>query len=500
MMKKDESIKIADIIEIILKYRWFIIVPLCIAIVTGIYLIDVLPRIYQANVLILVQPQEVPSDYVKSIVSSNINARLNAITKQLLSRTSLEQIIKDMDLFKDAKYQDMLMTKKTALLRQNIKISLSQTRRITGAFTISFKGEDPLMVMKTANLLGDHFIDENLKTREAQAMGTTDFLDDELDNIRNQLELVEERHRLYRKKHMGSLPEQLEANLRFLDRLQEQLLIKQQLLSDTKKRFIDLKNRKITSQNNDPTMDINHLKRKLAELKIKYTDNHPDIFRLKKMIKEVEAANQQKITEPDNGLTPEISEEENIDFTNTQEYTDLKLEIEELSLDIAGIADRIKNYQQRVEDTPKRELELMSLRRDYQDVKETYHSILKRKLESEISVNMERKQKGEQFKIIDSAKLPETPVSPDMKKLFLFTIACGLGVGGAIIFLLEFLNTSFRRIEEIEQYLEVPLLCTIPTIHHKTEMQKITINNILTILGFIITLTLIAYFSFLTLL
>ncbi len=496
MVKKDASIKLADIIEIILKYRWLIIIPLCIAIVTGIYLVDVLPRVYQANVLILVQPQEVPSEYVKSIVSSNINSRLSAISKQLLSRTNLEQIIKDMNLFKNVKYQSMLMTDKTALLRRDIKISLSKTQRVTGAFTISFKGEDPFIVMKIANLLGDHFIDENLKTREAQAMGTTDFLDDELDNMRSQLELVEERHRLYRKKHMGSLPEQLEANLRFLDRLQEQLLIKQQLLSDTKKMLIDLKNRRTVLQSNDPMLDINNLKRRLAELKIKYTDNHPDIFRLKKMIKEVEAANQQKVTALDNNQIPETS----TNFTNTQEYADLTLEIEELSLDIAKIADKIKNYQQRVEDTPKKAQELMSLKRDYQDVKETYHSILKRKLEAEISVNMERKQKGEQFKIIDPAKLPETPVSPDMKKLFLFTIACGLGVGGAIIFLLEFLNTSFRKIEEIEQYLEVPLLCTIPTIHHKTEMRKITIHKILNIFGIIITLTLVAFFSFLTLL
>jgi capsular polysaccharide biosynthesis protein len=122
-------------------------------------------------------------------------------------------------------------------------------------------------------------------------------------------------------------------------------------------------------------------------------------------------------------------------------------------------------YQKRVENTPKREQELLSLRRDYQNIQNSYDSLLSRKLEADIAVNMERKQKGEQFRIIDPAKLPQKPVSPDMAKLFLFSVAAGLGLGGGIAFLLEFLNSSFRKPDDIENNYGLSVLVTVPRIY-----------------------------------
>ena len=119
-------------------------------------------------------------------------------------------------------------------------------------------------------------------------------------------------------------------------------------------------------------------------------------------------------------------------------YANLNEEIEEINR-------RMRQLQRRVDNIPKREQELLSLKRDHQNIQNTYNSLLNRKLEAEIAVNMERKQKGEQFRIIDYAKVPQRPVEPDMKKLFMFVVAAGLGIGGGCIFLLEFLDTSFRK-------------------------------------------------------
>jgi uncharacterized protein involved in exopolysaccharide biosynthesis len=87
-----------------------------------------------------------------------------------------------------------------------------------------------------------------------------------------------------------------------------------------------------------------------------------------------------------------------------------------------------------VEETPRRELELQSLNRDYANIRDIYNSLLNRKLEAELSVNMEKRQKGEQFRILDTAKLPEKPITPDVKKYFFLSLVAGLGVAAGIIF------------------------------------------------------------------
>jgi hypothetical protein len=120
----------------------------------------------------------------------------------------------------------------------------------------------------------------------------------------------------------------------------------------------------------------------------------------------------------------------------------------------------------------------MSLRRDYDNIQESYNSLLARRLEAEISVNMERKQKGEQFRVIDPARLPQRPVEPDMPKLFLMFVAAGLGLGGGIVFLLEFLNNSFKDPDDIEETLDLPVLGAMPPIWDKRALRKKRLNTV----------------------
>ncbi len=137
-------------------------------------------------------------------------------------------------------------------------------------------------------------------------------------------------------------------------------------------------------------------------------------------------------------------------------------EIRNLRTDLLQIKKTMQIYQKRVEDTPKRELELQSIQRDYNNIRESYSSLLGRRLEAELAVNMEKKQKGEQFRIIDYARLPEKPIAPDVRKLFMFSIAIGLGISGGIIFLLEFLNPVIRSEYQIETEIGLPILASIP--------------------------------------
>ena len=147
------------------------------------------PRTYEATTTILIQPQKVPTEYVQSIVSEDLNRRLDTIARQILSRSNLEKIIEQFGLYKDA--EDMYLEDKVGDLRQRISVKIdkpSQGGQTTNIFNVSFKGETPEQVMRITNTLAGYFMDENLKIREAQAVGTSEFLDSELLKLQEKLE------------------------------------------------------------------------------------------------------------------------------------------------------------------------------------------------------------------------------------------------------------------------------------------------------------------------
>ena len=520
MPKTTDTFKIYYYIGLVFKYRWLLIVPFCVALSVGIYFAFTSPLIYQANTLIMVEPQRVPTNFVKSIVTQDITTRISTISQQILSRTNLEKIIDEFHLFSLPKHEKIFFEDKLKNLRERVKINVSRAQSRNDTFSISFSGSDPEVTMKITNALAYNFIDENLKLRESHASGTNTFLQDELYSKRGRLQEIEKTLQKYRKRYMGELPEQLQTNLSILSRMQEQLIEKQKGLRDTKAMLISLENQMEgmldiqvndslwTPEDNfeledDNSSKMEQLKTELTNLKLKYTDRHPDVIKLKDSIARLE---EQAEMELENGsLTPvsEPSESEmaadfpEIGFENLQkvQQDEIRRDINQQKAEIAELTENIRLYQQRVENTPKREQELFSLKRDYANIKSSYDSLVGRKLEAEIAVNMERKQKGEQFRIIDQAVLPQKPVSPDIKKLFLFSVAAGLCIGGGLIFLLDFLNTSLKQPKDYESELGLAVLATIPKMLSPKDKIMRRFNWGLTAVSFFFAVALTAGFG-----
>ena len=209
MQAREEAFKLGYYIELVLKRRWLIIIPFCLAMIVGIILVFTLPKTYEADTLILVRPQRVPEKYVSSIVSTDIESRINTISQQIMSRTNLENIINQFNLFSEPHHDKMFIEDKIANLRRRIQITVERSRdrrnQSADAFSIYFTGTNPEVVMRVANGLASFFINENLKVREAQAVSTSDFLEDELKTMRKRLEVVEQRLKDYRKNIHGCL-------------------------------------------------------------------------------------------------------------------------------------------------------------------------------------------------------------------------------------------------------------------------------------------------------
>ena len=494
---QQEFLKPDFIIKTVIRNRWFLIIPFIAALAVGSYFAIKLPKIYEAQTLILIEPQSVPANYVRSVVSADIDERINTLSQQILSRSNLERIIRQFDMFSGPAYGGMFMEDKVAALRSRIDIDVTRNRRATNSFRVIYKDRVPETAMKVTNALASFFIEENLKDREAQAIGTTDFLESELEAMRKRLTTQEDAVRAYRTEHLGELPGQLEANLRNLDRLQQQLNERQESLRDARSRLTLLQNQAsagllANQQGNGAArgrqpnpLDPDALRAELARLEFRYTDKHPDIVKIKQQIKDLE----------DRGITSG-------DNTAPQEpfkISEVRREIEKIATDIVSIQSQIADYERRVEATPKREQELMKLERDYDNLRASYNSLLNRKLEADISVNMERKQKGEQFRVLDRAQLPNRPVDPDMRKIFLMTIAGGLAIGAGIVFLLEYTNAKFRTPKEVELALGLPTLALVPFIENPKARIVKTANWIATGFALVVASIMLMVFASLTL-
>jgi polysaccharide chain length determinant protein (PEP-CTERM system associated) len=343
------------------------------------------------------------------------------------------------------------------------------------AFTIAFLHEDPGIAMKVTDWLASKFIEENLKAREQTAEGTTEFLDDEVRKAKLELERREDDVSRFKSMHMGELPQQMEANLRALDRLQSELNVvneSTQRLSDRLsllqkaiqeyQRFGKTNPALITGPTEpDPLFHrLKEVREKLVKLKAEFWDNYPEVLLTREELSQIERElielyGSDVLKPGEKPLDPYLQE------LNKQQ-SELRTELGLLKQRQQFLLAEQKAYEKRVEKHPEVEQALLILERDYNNVKNSYTSLLDKRLNARVVENLEKHQKGGNFRILDSANFPRVPIYPNQRRILIFgfIIGCALGVG--IIVLQEQMNPQFRRPEDVEYMLGPQLLAVIP--------------------------------------
>jgi len=470
MINPGRSYNINDYKEIFLRRKHYFVIPFILIFTAAVLWAALAPRKYQASTLVLVTPQRVPADLVRSTVTAGIIERLNSISQEIMSRTRLEQTIDELKLYQ-SELKSMKREEVVELMRKNIKVELpKRTGETAGYFTVSYTGEDPRIVTLVANKLSSLFIEENLKQREQQAVGTTEFLTNELASTKEKLESQGQTLADYKRRNMGSLPEQRDTNIKMLEQLQmlyqrneESLRASEDRRILIRKQMADIENPpsvvgadgtvQATKSKGSVEVQIEDLKKLLADLQSRYTDRHPDIVLTKKRIADLEKNKETKGLKSD----PRYRELNNVLSLNEMEIKRLKGESERLRA-------QMDQYRGRVEGATTREQEMASMLQEYHNTRLQYDTLIKKSEEAQQAENMERRQKGEQFRIIDPARIPEKPVQPDIPKVLLIGLFAGLGCGLGGIFVREQLDRSFRDPEDAEVTLGLKVLANIPKI------------------------------------
>jgi polysaccharide chain length determinant protein (PEP-CTERM system associated) len=503
-LKMPETEKPFDIhayIEIALRRKWYIIIPLVCSILVSFGVYKYLPKVYRATTLILVQPQRVPESYVRPTITDPMTSRLNTIGQEILSRTRLEKVIQEFNLYSELHSKPM--EEIIEIMRKAIEVKVQEnprTERTQNSFTISFEGKEPRTVMMVTNKLASLFIEENLRVRETQAESTAEFLSKELLHMEDQLKRKEQQIQSFKERNIGQLPQQQDANLRILDRLQQQLQTTNQNLRAAEDRAVLYQNQIGYLKNAGPQRNLvpgpenlvreqlpedplitqlNNLKRDLSIAQSKYTESHPDVIDLKKKIANLEPKVQAKIK-----AAQEVSAEDNVPAfvldpatkklltQYTEQMNEAQLEARRYKDEVRDVKEQIAQYEKRVEETPKREQELLLLTRDYDLLKSNYQSLLDKKIQAQMAENLERKQQGEQFKILDPARLPEKPVKPDRNRILLMGAIFGIMASLGLTWFRESMDQSFHSVSDVEVYLAIPVIATIPNLKEEQHVSE----------------------------
>jgi polysaccharide chain length determinant protein (PEP-CTERM system associated) len=480
------------LLQVARRRKWLILVPAMLIAAAAVLVIYFLPNVYRSETLILVVPQRVPETYVKSTVTARIEDRLQAISQQILSRTKLEQIINDFKLYQRERADGELMEDIVEQMRtRDIGIGVVKG----DAFRLSFRTDDPRVAMRVTERLGSLFIDESYRDREVLAQSTSEFLSTQLDDARRQLVEVETKLQEYQRTFNGELPSQLAANLQGQHNAEMALQQLGEALNRDRERRIRFERTVAdvleapdpvpTSEGAKPPTDIaKTLQEELATaqqsliaVEMKLKPDHPDVRRLRRTVDELRTrVEAQKL---DGVLVSRPSNPVVMDYDKRKRLTDAKAELDNLDREIqAKLAEEqrlrglVSMYQARIEATPVRETELAALTRDYDTFEQSYRTLLQKKEDSEMSANLEKRQIGETFRILDPARLPEKPVSPARPQLYLIAILGAIALGIGLAAAAEYFDRTLKTEADVRAALNLMVLATVPHMRDRGALRQ----------------------------
>jgi polysaccharide chain length determinant protein (PEP-CTERM system associated) len=496
-----------DFLDILRRRKWLIVFSSLIILFAALVYCVLIPDQYRSQTKILIIPPAVAEGMVRTTVNVSTRDRLQAIEQDTLSRTYLLGVINGIGISRlgltGMPEEEMLGKMRSRIDLQIERNPERNPERSVNTFILSFLHENPNVAQEVATTLSSLFIGENIKLREAVTQETSKFLEDQLKATRVKLEQQEGRVKQYKLRFGGELPQQEQANLNRLQRLQDQIKNNSDSVARLQDRKVFMETQVGTLARNfregdpksaDPAGSGDQLvpanllselflrRKKLEEASRKYTPIHPSVVQARWEVAQMEAmiatareegrkvqagstggAANPSSTQSISGLqqvSPEMAEVQRL----RSQIAQTDLEITALKRESVIASRTIDEIQRKVERLPQREQELISLTRDYDNIKKSYDDLLSKKLKANISESLEEGQKGERFQVVEPADLPTRPSKPDRLKAIGLALLASLviGVGGS--FGLEVLDPTLRGSREFKSFFDIPILACLPVI------------------------------------
>ena len=479
-MIRNGEITAAEVSRILRRYWWIPVLMTTVLALGGYLATLVLPKKYTSSTLVLVEQPTVPTEFVKPVVTDDLNHRLASMQEQILSRSRLQPIIEQYNLYphlrSTAHMEDLVERLRKAIEVELIQPMSGSVNKQPPGFHVSVTFDNPALAQQICAQITSMFMEQNVKRREQQAADTTEFLSQQLADAKAKLDEQDKKLADFKSKNLGVLPEQEQTNLGLLGGMNTQLESTTQALSRAQqdKAFNQTmltqqeatwKAQQTGLQNPDSLeQQMVVLQDQLAALLSRYTPEHPDVVKLKSQIEELKKRITADPGTKDAGGNPAHS------FREPAAIQELRAKVKQDELNIAELTKRqsqiqeqIRGLQGRIQASPMVEQQFKELTRNYQAASEMYNELLKKRENSAMATTLEHQQESETFKVLDP---PSLPVNPSFPKKIVFVgggAGAGLALALATLYLLALSDKAMYSERDIELSLKMPVLALVPS-------------------------------------
>jgi len=482
LVRSNNTAAIDPVLEVIGRRKWLALVVFTAVFGSIVTVALSLPDLYRATATVLVEQQRVSEVFVTPTVTSEIETRIQMIQQQVMSRARLNELIARFNLYPELRQTAPLEALINRMRRdvrgpelKGIEQPISG-RHATVAFAISYSGRDPQTVATVANALAALYVDENSNIRKGQAAQTADFLKGQLEDAKAELDQQEHRASAYKLSHIGELPQQVEANLASLERLNTQLRLNgenQIRAMDRRERF---EKQLADAQNSAPVPkagpvpraeQLAKLRQELSDARSHFTEAYPTVIRLQSEV----AALEQEIAEGSAGVLAGPAAPDPAPRLR-QSIADVDGELRALKDEEVALRQAIIGYEQRIDSVPRREEEYQTISRDFGTTKERYDTLLKRFEEAQLAESLEQGKQMERFRILDAAIPPRDPAAPHRLRILLMALVAAIGLTIGTVVVAEKINTAFHDIDDLRSFVGPLTVIRVPLIPTSFETRR----------------------------
>ncbi|MCU7934748.1 MAG: lipopolysaccharide biosynthesis protein [Candidatus Thiodiazotropha sp. (ex Dulcina madagascariensis)] len=497
---EEEYLGISDYLAILKRRKKQLVIPALVILIMSAGLAFGLPSVYRSEATILIEQQEIPSELVRSTVTSYAGERIQVISQRVMTTENLGKIIDAYGLYKDER-EETSLNLLVEMMREEIGLEMVSADVIdprsgrpttaTIAFKLSFNSKSPRIAQKVTSELSSLYLSENLKQRERSAVETSGFLAAESEKLNDAVRELENKLATFKEKNFNKLPELQQLNIQLMERNENTLTDTDQKIRMLQERIIYLQSE--LAQMNPTTGSYSAdgrriygtedrlmaLQAEYVSLAARYTDNHPTLLKMKEEIgalqKEINAT---ELTGDPKNLDArrlEISRVDNPAYVQLQ--TQLKAaqgELRSLESSREEIKNKLKDLEVRLMQSPQVEREYHSLARDYENALAKYQEVKAKQLEAELSESLERERKGERFSLIEPPLVPESPDQPNRIAILFIGFIASFAGGLGNVALRESTDDAVHGVKEIISVTKVRPLAVIPYMENRQAVpQKI---------------------------
>jgi succinoglycan biosynthesis transport protein ExoP len=514
------TLDVEDYIDITRRHKGWIFGPFLFTLVVSVVGAYMWPDSYTSAAIIRIVPQQVPEEMVQAAASQRMEQRMSAMIQTVESRSVLTNIINTYNLYPKLRNQEPIedvieeMKKKDIDIRQLVSLTGGGERRSSPAYSISFSYENRYLAQKVVGDLEGRFLEESIRNKNQGTYATTDFIKEQRDNAKKELDEIEVKLQSFQTANNGRLPDQLDSNMRQLQSLQLQVgnigsqisranqdrlqlqsqiqIFKDMQASVAKEQPAEQQTREYQQKNTkllEAEHDVTAVQTQLDLLLQKYTDDWPEVRNARgrlvvakqirdDLLKEDAAS---KKVDPSAPVVAKAQDPQKVrelrgidnQIRSLQSAVEAKdMEVSALNKDLSRVNEQIRTYMGRVETLPAGERQYGDLLRDKEIAKQKYVKLDTDLQHAQIAQDMEGRKQGETLELLDPPSLPLNPTEPKRPMIVSIGAAIGLLLGLVIAGALEMKDTSLKNLKDVRAYTKMAILGSIPLLENDFVVRR----------------------------